>query len=129
MNVRLGHASEWEVLLCRHPDSGDACAGEEGGEWDEESPTTSAKYPGEARVCAGAAMRTTADGRKEGVTLPLFSYTGKTVVGPTAYAKAKRAELARVKPLRGCWGSFGEGYEERWPGTWETELEAKVSQN
>ena len=100
----------------------------EGGVWDEETPTTSAKYPGEARVCAGAAMRTTADGRKEGVTLPLFSYTGKTVVGPTAYAKAKRAELARVKPLRGCWGDIGTGYEERWPDTWETELEVKASQ-
>jgi hypothetical protein len=128
MKVRLGHASEWEVLLCRHPESGDVCPAEEGGVWDEESPTTSAKYPGEARVCAGAAMRTTADGLKEGLTLPLFSYTGKTVVGPTAYAKAKKAELARVKPLRGCWGAVGQGYEERWPETWEAELEAKVSQ-
>ena len=96
MKVRLGHASEWEVLLCRHPDSGDVCVEAEGGVWDKESPTTSAKYPGEARVCAGAAMRMTADGRKEGVTLTLLSYIGKTVVGPTAYALAKKAELARV---------------------------------
>ena len=33
----------------------------EGGGWDEESPTTYAKYPGEVRVCAGAAMRTAID--------------------------------------------------------------------
>ena len=45
------------------------------------------------------------------------------------YAKAKKAELARLKPLRGCWGAVGLGYEERWPDTWEAELEAKVSQN
>ena len=40
---------------------------------------------------------------------------------------AKKAELARVKPLRGCWGAVGQGYEERWPETWEAELEEKVS--
>lgn len=43
-------------------------------------------------------------------------------------ALAKKAELARVKPLRGCWGEFGAGYEERWPQTWEAELKAKVAQ-
>ncbi len=59
------------VLLCRHPDSGDVCAEAEGGIWDEEFPTTSAKFPGEARVCAGAAVRTTADGTKEGLALLL----------------------------------------------------------
>ena len=128
MKVRLGHASAWEVLLCRHPDSGDVCAEAEGGVWDEECPTTSATFPGEARVCAGAAVRTTADGTKEGLTLPLFNYTGKTVVGPKAYAKAKAAEEARVRPLRGQWGLAGKGYKERWPATWEAELDAKVSQ-
>jgi hypothetical protein len=128
MKVRLGHASPWEILLCRDPSSGDVCAEEDGGVWDEESPTTSAKYPGEARVCAGALMRTTTAGVKEGVTLPMFSYTGMTVVGPKAYAKAKAAELARVRPLKGCWGANGAGYKERWPGTWEAELEDKVSQ-
>ena len=60
MKVRLGHASAWEVLLCRHPDSGDLVSEQEGGIWDAEAPTTSAKYPGEARVCVGAAMFTVA---------------------------------------------------------------------
>jgi len=53
---------------------------------------------------------------------------GKTVVGPKAYAKAKTAELERVKGLKGQWGAIGRGYKERWPDTWEAELEAKVSQ-
>ena len=134
MKVRLSHASAWEVLLCRHPDSGDLVSEQEGGIWDAEAPTTSAKYPGEARVCAGAAMFTVAtpgalgDDGKRGITLPLFNYTGKTVVGPKAYEKARKAELARVKPLKGCWGGAGRGYEKRWPETWEAELEEKIGQ-
>jgi hypothetical protein len=43
---------------------------------------------------------------------------------------AKKAELARIKPLRGCWGAVevGQEYEELWPETWEAEHEEKVSQ-
>jgi len=33
-----------------------------------------------------------------------------------------------VKGLKGQWGAIGRGYKERWPDTWEAELEAKVSQ-
>ncbi len=109
-----------EVLLCRHPDTGDVVSEEEGGVWDAEAPTTtSAKYPGEASVCAGAAMFTVTapgalgDDGKRGATLALFDYTGKTVVGPKAYEKAHQAELARVKNLKGCWGGPGCGYEAR----------------
>ena len=110
LKVRLGHASKWEVRLCRHPDTGKVCPEEEGGEWDAEKPNTSIKYPGEARVCAGALMHkatgTEADGVHggyKGVTLPLFNYTGRTVVGLKAWKKARLAELERVKPLGG-WG-------------------------
>ena len=103
LKVRLGHASKWEVSLCRHPDTGKVCPEEEGGEWDPEMPNTSIKYPGEARVCAGAVMfkatGTEADGVHggyKGATLPLFNYTGRTVVGLKAWRKARNAELARA---------------------------------
>ena len=126
MKVRLGHASKWEVLMCRHPDTEDICLESEGGEWDEEKPNTSMKYPGEARVWAGACMITNEDGEREGVGMELFDYTGKTVVGLKAWEKAKLAELARVKTLAGCWGAEGHGYEERYGGNWEEEVEKKL---
>ena len=75
--------------------------------WDDESPTTSAKYPGEARVCAGAVMRTSADGSREGVTLPLFSYTGKTVVDcwPYCICQGQGRRACASKILKGLLGS------------------------
>jgi hypothetical protein len=56
LKMRLGHTSKWETILCRHPDTGEACSEVDGGVWDAERPTTSMKYPGEGRVCAGALM-------------------------------------------------------------------------
>ena len=123
LKVRLGHSSKWEVRLCRHPESGDVCTEEEGGVWSEEKPTTSMKYPGEGRVCAGAVMYkwhsqwmgADEEGLHEGYkgkTLELFNYTGRTVVGLKAWKKEKAAGLRRVKPLRRCWGRDGRGYEE-----------------
>ncbi len=85
-------------------------------------PITSVKYPGEARVCAGACMYKVPEdtpGRYEGfkgVTLPIFGYTGKQVVGVKAYEKACAAELARVLSMKGCWLNNG-GYEGRWGAT------------
>ena len=58
--------SKHEVILCRHPDTKGVCGEEDGGVWDEEKPSTSSKYPGEARVCAGCMMRA-ADSAEEGV--------------------------------------------------------------
>ena len=106
MKVRLGHASAWEVLLCRHPDSGDLVSEQEGGIWDAEAPTTSAKYPGEARVCAGAAMFTVAtpgalgDDGKRGITLPLFNYTGKPSSAPRPTRRPARPSWRGSSPLR-----------------------------
>ena len=131
LKVKLGHSSKWEVSLCRHPDTREVCLEEEGGEWAEEKPNTSIKYPGEARVCAGALMfkatGTEADGVHEGhkgKTLTLFNYTGRTVVGLKAWKKARLTEMARVKPLEGCWKKPGDGYPERYGLNWEAVLDA-----
>jgi hypothetical protein len=121
LKVRLGHSSKYEVRLCRHPDTHGVCSEEEGGVWTEEKPTTSMKYPGEGRACAGTVMFKDEGNEDEGVyggykgvTVPLFNYTGRTVVGLKAWNQAKQAELARVKPLKMPWGNEGEGYEQRY---------------
>jgi hypothetical protein len=86
-------------------------------------PNTSIKYPGEARV--GAVMfkatGTEADGVHggyKGAALPLFNYTGRTVVELKAWGKARNAELARVIPLEGFWKKPGDGYSERFGENW-----------
>ena len=105
LKVRLGHASKYEVPLCRHPYTGEACPEEDGGVWADEMPSTSMKYPGEAPVCAGAVMWKAEEGDAEahegyrGKTLPLFNYTGKTAVGLEVWDLAWNPELGRLKPL------------------------------
>ena len=89
-------------------------------------PTTTIKYPGEARGAFGVAMRKKPDGSMEGVRCDLFDYTNKKVVGCTGYEDARQAELIRVKPLGNEWGQPGAGYKERWPETWSEELDKKV---
>ena len=87
-------------------------------------PITPVKYPGEARVCAGACMYKVPEGTPgryegfEGVALPVFDYTGKQVVGVKAYEKACAAELARVLNIKGCWLNKS-GYKRRYPETWK----------
>ena len=88
-------------------------------------PTTTIKYPGEARGAFGVAMRKKPDGSMEGVRCELFDYTNKKVVGCTGYEDARQAELIRVKPLGNEWGQPGAGYKERWPETWSEELDKR----
>ena len=75
---------------------------------------TTVKFPGEARGCFGACMRTKLDGTKEGVTLEPFQYTGTMVVGNAKFDKAVAAEMRRVLPLAGVWRRPGFGYNERY---------------
>jgi hypothetical protein len=89
-------------------------------------PTTTIKYPGEARGAFGVAMRQKPDGSMEGVRCEPFYYTGKKVVGCTGYKEARQAELNRVRPLGKEWGQPGDGYEKRWPETWSEHLDAKI---
>jgi hypothetical protein len=58
----------------------------------------------------------------KGVTLPVFNYTGRQVIGVAAYRKVCDAELARVMSMGGCWLNKG-GYKGRYPQTWKEELD------
>jgi|AntAceMinimDraft_1070359.scaffolds.fasta_scaffold22423_1 hypothetical protein len=137
LKCKLGHASKWECVMCRHPETDEVCTEEEGGVWEEEKPNTSMKFAQEARTCLGAYMRKAHEGDAAsevhegyvGKTMELFDYTHRSVIGPASYAKKITAELARVKPLRGCWGTAGHGYEERWPDTWQAEVRARVNKD
>ena len=135
LKTKLGHPSKWECRMCVHPETGEVCTEKEGGVWQEEKPNTSMKYAGEARTCLGAYMRKPREGDEVndvhegyvGKTMKPFAYNERSVVGPVHYAKAITAELARVKPLGGCWGAVGRGYEERYPETWEAEVRDAVN--
>ena len=56
MKVRLGHSSKNETRVARHPRTGLVCDPADGGVFPPKMPITPVKYPGEARVCAGACM-------------------------------------------------------------------------
>lgn len=56
--IRLGHGSKYEVLVCRDPATGRPCSPENGGVWPEAKPTTTTKFPGEARLLLGVAQVT-----------------------------------------------------------------------
>ena len=101
---------------------------EEGGVFPPEQPTTSIKFPGEARGLFGAAIRKKEDGTYEGVKAPVFNYTGRQVVSMSGYNTAVKQELKRVMELRGVWRTEGYGYQQRYPDTWEAEVRAKVDQ-
>ena len=79
--IRLGAGSKWEYVFCRDPETGLLCPPEEGGVWDEEKPTTSVKFPGEARLLFGVGTVRVGNGALEGRKSNGFSYTGCTVVG------------------------------------------------
>ena len=66
-------------------------------------------------------------GRQEARRCLPFDYTKQTLLGVKAFEKAKAGELARVRPMRGVWGAVGDGYEKRWPDTWEQELLKKLN--
>ena len=138
--VRLGHSSKYEGRVARDA-QGNPCSPADGGVYPACKPTTSMKYPGEARGCFGVAVVELLSGETEGRRMAPFWYTGCTVVGLTRWGKAQKAELARVKSLAGCWGKKGDGkgYLERWPENvgnqnwkgsamhrWEWELDAKL---
>ncbi len=114
--IRLGCSSKHETVTSRDPVSKELKSPDEGGVFSERHPTTTVKYPQEARFCFGLAMRTKSGGEQEGVKCAPFDYTGLTVLGPAEYEKRVKAEISRVKGLK-CTGVSGiwraGGYKER----------------
>lgn len=125
--IRLGHAGKYEVLVCRDPETGLPCSEQEGGVWDEEHPTMTAKFPGECRLlCGVAAVDRVVRGNRmigtvveeEGRRGQIFEYTGKWVLGPKAFNKKVDEELARARTKSGgIWKRAGGRWiGDKWHG-------------
>ena len=125
--VRLGHASKHECLISRDAD-GNVCEPAAGGSFPERRPTTTMKFPPEARGSFGLAMRKKSDGSMEGVKCSPFCYNNRRIVGPKEYERERQAELRRVVDLAGPWRRDDFGYKERYGDKWSEELD-KVLQN
>jgi hypothetical protein len=124
--IRLGFASKHEARVARDPETRKPTSVADGGVFPEPKPSTTVKFPGEARGGFGVAMRKKEDGEYEGVRCEPFDYTNKWIVGVKEYEEKRKAELHRVKGLAGQWGAVGKGYKERWPNTWSEELDKKI---
>ncbi len=98
--IRLGHQSKWEVLL-RYDKDGELATEEGGGVLEDEHPTTTTKFPGEARGCFGCCLRpvSSRSASTEGHRMEPFNYTGLQVLGPEKYEEKCDAEMERVKKL------------------------------
>ncbi len=119
--IHLGCSSKHEVIVSRDT-VGTPMKLEEGGEFPDRMPSTQVKFPKEARMCFGLGMRTTPDGECEGVKALPFEYTSLKVIGPTKFKAEFKAEVLRVKGMKGCWSTFPNGYEQRYPETWPLEV-------
>ena len=118
--IRLGCNSKHETLISKDP-TGELKSPEEGGKFSERMPTTSVKYPQEARFCFGVAMKTNAAGVEEGIKCIPYNYTGLTILGPAEYQVRVQAELARVKSLKLTGKSE---FKLRMLGAWSTPLKS-----
>ena len=115
--IRLGPQAKHEAIVSRDPATFEMKAPRDGGEFGKRRESTTVKYPEEARFAFGAAMRTTADGKEEGVKCEPFEYTSLTLLGPKKFNEKVRAEVDRAKRLA-CTGKKGVwkagGYKERY---------------
>ena len=86
----LGNGSAIESRVWCHPDTGQVCLPGEGGVLSESKPIVTVKYGNESRfafavgVFEGQAFR-----------MPLFRYTGRKMIGVTAFEKKVQIELVR----------------------------------
>ena len=106
--VRFGHPSKFEVRIRR--DKSGRCSAS--GELPPRKPTTTVKYPDEARGCFGCCIRTNRIGDKEGVRLPVFNYTGQWLYGIKRWGEEFEKERLRVINMPGKFGGKGKGYED-----------------
>ena len=68
----------------------------------------------------------TGAGKKEGVKLTIFNYSGCFVVGLNKWLKVRDTELKRVIGMKGAWANHKNGYKDRYPDTWEEEVDKKL---
>jgi hypothetical protein len=125
--VVLGHTSKYENRVARNPFDNAPTPVEFGVILAEKSMQIAIKFPGEARGVISAAMRMKTEGTYEGVKVVPYDYTGKWVVGIKGWDAAKSAEMVRVLPLIGVWKGPDYGYKQRYPDTWEAEVERVIS--
>ena len=129
--VILGNANVYQHLVSQDA-NGKFSSPANGGAFSPTSDITSVKYPGEGRGCFGVAIVTNIIGgsKSEGKRAAPFDYTGRTVVTDKAFKVAMEIETSRVLPLKGCWGSPGQGYKERYGEEhWEDEVRKTVNKS
>jgi hypothetical protein len=119
----LGCCTKDEWRVCRN-EAGVICDEAHGGKFPDKLKVTSVKFPKEARGIFGAAL-VRVDGVLKGVKAAPFQYTDKMVIGPASFEKKIKAEVARVKTLKGIW-SGGQGYEGKYGENWREHVIKKV---
>lgn len=120
----LGCCTKDEWRVCRN-EAGEICDEEHGGKFPDKLKVTSVKFPKEARGIFGAAL-VSKDNILQGVKAEPFEYTEKMVVGPANFEKKIKAEVARVKSMKGIW-SGGQGYEGKYGEDWRKHVIKKLS--
>ena len=94
--VRFGHASKYETRI-RRDKHGNYATEQGGGDLPKKKPTTTAKFCDEARGSFGCCIRTV-NGKKEGIRLPVFDYTGQVSSPLTKSANPKEATFSTINP-------------------------------
>jgi hypothetical protein len=97
----MGCASKWQWRTPRDPETGTPLPADQGGRLAPPMDVVAGKYEDEARGCFGVALKQV-DGRDVGIRFEPFNYTGRKVLGPTAYWKLVRKELERVEACTGA---------------------------
>ena len=120
----LGCCTKDEWRVCRN-EAGEICDEEHGGKFPDKLKVTSVKFPKEARGIFGAAL-VRKDNILQGIKAKPFEYTEKMVVGPANFEKKIKAEVARVKSMKGIW-SGGQGYEGKYGEDWRKHVIKKLS--
>jgi hypothetical protein len=110
---RLGVAGKHQTRVSRNA-AGNVAPPREGGVFRKLLKNMTMKFPGDARLVFGVAVRTRHDGEQEGIRCEPYSYTGKTVVGVARFDVEIEKEFHRARGLKGVWGQVGGGYQGRY---------------
>lgn len=104
MKVLFGQCSDFEYFVSQNPETREFRPTDQGGKWPEPQPKITAKFPGEARMCAGVAMKEKVKGEPSqgfvGEALGLKKYTGKDVVGPKTFLEHCAKTVRRWRDMK-----------------------------